>query len=542
MAPKKTNPSLFTRIIQSPPRLFRKCLIFTLLLVALLNFTIISILHPQHSHHLHTTLDSSSDWFALYNTNNGRLLQYLLTNQSSSSSSSSQLPIVGTNVSKPTRRPGIGSKHFQSTTHRHNVSTDCHRVASDAVLEEWKRGKTTICTIPYHPSKDTTTTNTNVNTTVEEYVLKSWEYEPTFVRYQNVEGYWGRDLLPLDCPRGTTLRQEHLGHITQVKPSWLNGHHHPTTTTRMTSSSSSKQQQRNNDNNESQIIEIINQTVIQVKMFEQHNPYERFHAMLNAAMVMRMLQIDNHPQFVLLLNHEGDTKKMTQNTMDMWKSFSSFTLDPIVVDTTTQPPRGKGGEEEEEPIKRFRDLIHLSSSGTSMITTTSHALRGRGKDHHCKSSLFRDIIRWMAMNYNIELLEHSGSTSSPTTTKQSISRNVTQIVWSSRRPYCCINNKTVAVRRSLRDEEKLLTILRSHLGPGYNLTSVDFGQLSTRESIQVVSQSDIMVGVHGAGLIWSAFLPIHGGLLEVFGGDRAKNNRHYHNVASECFMFCFCHV
>jgi hypothetical protein len=41
-----------------------------------------------------------------------------------------------------------------------------------------------------------------------------------------------------------------------------------------------------------------------------------------------------------------------------------------------------------------------------------------------------------------------------------------------------------------------------------------------------------MVGVHGAGLIWSAFMPVHGGLIEIFGGDRPSYNRHYHNVAS----------
>ena len=80
---------------------------------------------------------------------------------------------------------------------------------------------------------------------------------------QNVEGYWGRDMLPIACPSHATLRHEHLGHITQVKPPWLGKH------------SESKK-------NESEITEVHN-TVIQVKMFQQSNPYERFHGMLNAA-------------------------------------------------------------------------------------------------------------------------------------------------------------------------------------------------------------------------------------------------------------------
>jgi hypothetical protein len=375
--------------------------------------------------------------------------------------------------------------------HRHNVSSDCHGVASDVVLNEWKAGNQTVCSIESPEFTRGWFKRDNNTIIVREYVLKSWEYEPTFVRYQNVEGYWGRDLLPIPCHDSTTLRHEHLGVITQIRPSWLG--QVDTTTKR----------------NESEVLEVYD-TVIQIKMFEQHNPYERFHAMLNAAMVMRMFDIDN-PQFVLLLNNEGAKAKMTNNTLEMWRSLS--TLEPIVVDTVE-------ARSKDEKVKRYRDLIHLSSSGTSIITTTSRAFRGRSKDHHCKSTLFRDITQWMSMNYNIEM------------NKKGV-HNVTQVVWSSRKPYCCVNNQTVFVKRSLRDEDKLLSILQEYLGPTYNITSIDFGPISTRESIEIASQTDILVGAHGAGLTWSAFMPIHGGLIEIFGGDRMNGNRHYHNIASE---------
>jgi len=97
----------------------------------------------------------------------------------------------------------------------------------------------------------------------------------------------------------------------------------------------------------------------------------------------------------------------------------------------------------------------------------------------------------------------------------------------------------------------LIDRIGGSLGSGYNITVVDFGTLSTFESIRLASQSDIMVGVHGAGLIWSAFLPLttaqtqyninsssssssssSSGLVEIFGGDRNPDNRHYHNIAS----------
>lgn len=106
-------------------------------------------------------------------------------------------------------------------------------------------------------------------------------------------------------------------------------------------------------------------------------------------MVMRMFEIEN-PQFVLLLNKDKQNK-MTNNTLDMWKSFS--TSEPIIVDIRN--PRSQ-----KEKVKRFRDMIHLTSSGTSIIVTKSGVLKGRGTDHHCKSTLFRDIVHWMAVNYD----------------------------------------------------------------------------------------------------------------------------------------------
>jgi hypothetical protein len=465
--PKKPK-NLLIKVAQAPPRQFRKCLFLTITSLAIVNFAIIFLVHP-----------SDSDWLPLYEG-------FAILPSSFTSTNSTTVP-----KKHRKRRVGIGSKLFRSKAHVHNVSSDCYRVGSDAVLEEWKSGQQTVCTISSPSYTKGWFGNENNTIDIQEYVLKSWEYEPTFVRYSNVEGYWGRDILPMGCPSNTRLRHEHLGVITHIVPPWLGKE---VDTTR----------------NSSDIIEVYD-TVIQVRMFEQHNPYERFHAMLNAAMVMRMLDIVD-PQFVLLLNSEGGREKMTNNTIDMWRSLS--TIEPIIVDTQTPTSNNT------EKVKRFRELIHLSSSGTSMITTTNKAFRGRGMDHHCKSSLFRDITQWMAMNYNIIEM------------KNSTGNNVTNILWSTRRPYCCINGRLVGVKRSWREEDKLLHALRDSLGPSFRITSVDFGKISSRKSIEMASKSDIMVGVHGAGLIWSAFMPIHGGLIEIFGGDRTSSNRHYHNVAS----------
>lgn len=99
-----------------------------------------------------------------------------------------------------------------------------------------------------------------------------------------------------------------------------------------------------------------------------------------------------------------------------------------------------------------------------MLVTKKRALRGRGTDHHCKSTLYRDISHWMMMNLGIE---------------QDLNiHNATNILWSSRKPFCCVENKTWMVKRSLNDEDRFLQVLADFLGPQYNVTAIDdFGRV-----------------------------------------------------------------
>lgn len=94
--------------------------------------------------------------------------------------------------------------------------------------------------------------------------------------------------------------------------------------------------------------------------------------------------------------------------------------------------------------------------------------------------------------------------------------------------------KIYKVKRSIANEDELVRQVGEALGSGYNITTVNFGSLTLLQSVKIASQSNIMVGAHGAGLIWSSFLKLeqHSGLLEMFGGDRSSGNRHYHNLAS----------
>ena len=109
-----------------------------------------------------------------------------------------------------------------------------------------------------------------------------------------------------------------------------------------------------------------------------------------------------------------------------------------------------------------------------LITKSGGTFLGQGVDHHFKSSLFRSVLQLMALNFIVEV--------------DARCHEVIQITWSSHRPSCCRENTVYTSKLSLVDEEEFL------LGPGYNITAVDFGTRSTQESIDIASKSDIIVG------------------------------------------------
>ena len=126
-----------------------------------------------------------------------------------------------------------------------------------------------------------------------------------------------------------------------------------------------------------------------------------------------------------------------------------------------------------------------------------------------------------------------GAEFGPRTIDDESDANTIQVAWSSRAPYCCRpKGRKYFPARPIANEDELVRRVGQALGDGYNITVANFGSLTTRESVAIAARSRIVVGVHGAGLVWSSFLPPHSGIVEMFGGDRASNNRHYHNIAS----------
>lgn len=78
-------------------------------------------------------------------------------------------------------------------------------------------------------------------------------------------------------------------------------------------------------------------------------------------------------------------------------------------------------------------------------------------------------------------------------------------------------------KRQIKDETALVSQVQQTLGNKYIITVVDFA-LGISDADRIASQSNAIVGVHCAGLVWSSFLND----IMVVSWKKAL----YHNIAS----------
>ena len=363
---------------------------------------------------------------------------------------------------------------FHSNSYRHNQSEKCSRDVSPILFDEWRRSKEVICT--------------SNEVSIEQLKLGRWEYKPTITVFKNII----------------------LNHL-------FDDVNKTNVSCEVFASNSLK-----NDAG----ITTMNGPVFRVMLFDASNPYEGFHGVLNIAMVMATLNITN-PQLVYMVS-KGEMESNTRfpSIVEMLTAFSS--LKPIIVELPSSwrlTDNGTAVLNTDQPMITLPYMVDFPFQGTSiMVTKTDKALRGRGIDHHCKSEIFRGATDFIRTNLGI------GDDS----TDASDVNSTIQVLWSSRGPYCCRAAGTIYTpTRAIDNEQKLVEAVQTSLGSHYNITTVDFGaNMTIIDSVEAAFKSDIIVGVHGAGLVWSAFMKQHSGLVEMFGGNRGTANRHYHNIAS----------
>ncbi|CEM02685.1 unnamed protein product [Vitrella brassicaformis CCMP3155] len=129
-------------------------------------------------------------------------------------------------------------------------------------------------------------------------------------------------------------------------------------------------------------------------------------------------------------------------------------------------------------------------------------------------------------------------------------RRERRILWLSRRPYSQVVDKargrihTYTPDRHVGNEAELLASLRQSLDraaatesprfSGWQIEDFNPGDShSFREQVLRAASADILVGVHGAGLTLCIYMRTGSALVELFGGNRERENRHFDTLCSK---------
>jgi hypothetical protein len=121
-------------------------------------------------------------------------------------------------------------------------------------------------------------------------------------------------------------------------------------------------------------------------------------------------------------------------------------------------------------------IIDASTSGFSLLPAAGGPLKGRGQDHHCVSEVVVGFAAWARAQFNIPPWQ---------------SNVKWRVVWSRR----------TGTRNLEKHEPAFLSNLEQSLGEQYLIKAVDFGALDFDEALVAVNECDVLVGVHGAGMV-----------------------------------------
>ncbi|XP_052780696.1 uncharacterized protein LOC128217538 [Mya arenaria] len=91
-------------------------------------------------------------------------------------------------------------------------------------------------------------------------------------------------------------------------------------------------------------------------------------------------------------------------------------------------------------------------------------------------------------------------------------------------------NPSGSVSRKIANNEELVQKLKELL-PRHNVLSSQIDLLSMKDQLRLISRTDILIGMHGAGLTHTLFLPKHAGLVELYPKYWPTANVHFQAMA-----------
>ncbi|KAH3892293.1 hypothetical protein DPMN_016408 [Dreissena polymorpha] len=92
-------------------------------------------------------------------------------------------------------------------------------------------------------------------------------------------------------------------------------------------------------------------------------------------------------------------------------------------------------------------------------------------------------------------------------------------------------NPSGRIPRKIQNEQELLERSR-HKFSNHNIRGVQIDLLEMGDQLKLVSRTDILIGMHGAGLTHTLFLPRHAGLIELKPMHGSTENKHFMAMAT----------
>ncbi|KAL8604096.1 hypothetical protein ACOMHN_047308 [Nucella lapillus] len=105
------------------------------------------------------------------------------------------------------------------------------------------------------------------------------------------------------------------------------------------------------------------------------------------------------------------------------------------------------------------------------------------------------------------------------------------LVW--RRDYAAHpRNKGGSISRKIHNEDEAQAAVRGVVPARDTVRGLQLDSLPMQTQLELIAETDVLVGMHGAGLSHTLFLPSHGGLLELYPTYWPQNNRHFRSMAA----------
>lgn len=90
-------------------------------------------------------------------------------------------------------------------------------------------------------------------------------------------------------------------------------------------------------------------------------------------------------------------------------------------------------------------------------------------------------------------------------------------------------NPKGVVSRKVKNEKELESLVHE-LYPNHSIASIQTDKLTMRDQLSAIVNTDILIGMHGAGLTLALFLPKHAGLVEIYPKYWSSDNAHFRAI------------